>query len=328
MNRRKFVLLASLAPFAAHPALANARANTDAWPTRPVTLIVPWPAGGGTDGIARTVASHLQERLGQSFVISNRPGASGIIGSEAGAKAESDGYTLVLGVTNTHAINPTFFRELRYDPVKDFEPVALLATGPHIVLVNSNLPVKNLGEFVAYAKKRQGTLNYGSYGNGSTAHLITELFKSETGLDMVHVPYKGIPPAIVDLIGEQIVLLVSTTGAAMPQIEAGRLRAIAVLDKQRMAALPDVPTMTEQGFKNADYLHWYGLLAPATTPKPLIDRISKEIKAVLEKPELKTAFETYGVNAAYMDPKEFSSFIRSEKSRWGEMVELAGVKAD
>lgn len=303
-------------------------ASAESWPSKPVTLVVPWPPGGGTDVIARTVATKLQERLGQPIVIDNRPGASGIIGTEFVARAPADGHTLVLGVTNTHAINATFFKQLRYDPKRDFEPVALLATGPHVVLINSATPARNLAEFVAYARQSNNPLSYASYGNGSTAHLIAALFRARNKLDMVHVPYKGIPPAITDLLGNQVSMLVSTTGAALPHIRAGKLRAIAVIDTQRMSQLPDVPTMSEQGYPDADYTHWYGIFAPAKTPSAIVGRLASEIQSVLTTPQVQKAFAEAGVNANFKNPEAFRQFVGMEIERWGKLVELSGVRGN
>lgn len=325
MHKRSILKLVACAACAGLP-LTHASAET--WPTKPVTLVVPWPAGGGTDVIARTVATKLQERLGQPFVFENRPGASGIIGTESVARAPADGHTFVLGVTNTHAINATFFKQLRYDIKRDFEPIALLATGPHVVLVNSATPVKNLAEFVAYARQSKVPLSYASYGNGSTAHLIAALFRARNKLDMVHVPYKGIPPAIADLLGSQVSMLVSTTGAALPQIKAGRLRAIAVIEPQRMSQLPDVPTMSEQGYPDADYTHWYGIFAPAKTPGAIVDRLASEIQAVLTNPQVQKAFADAGVNANFKNPEAFRQYVGVEIERWGKLVELSGVRGD
>ncbi|VTU22654.1 Argininosuccinate lyase [Variovorax sp. SRS16] len=324
MDKRLFIQLAAGMVCGAW----NIAAHADGWPAREVTLVVPWPAGGGTDLIARAVANKLQERLGRPMVIDNRPGASGIIGTELVARAPADGYTLVLGVTNTHAINATFFRNLRYDPIKDFQPVALLATGPHVVLINSSTPARNLAEFVDYARKTRTPLSYASYGTGSTSHLISELFRARNKLDMVHVPYKGIPPAITDLLGNQVSMLVSTTGAALPQIKSGRLRAIAVIDDHRLAQLPDVPTMSEQGYENADYTHWYGIFAPARTPRPIVDRLASEIQVVLTRADVQKIFSDAGVNANFKGPDAFRTFVAAEKERWGKLVELSGAKGD
>jgi tripartite-type tricarboxylate transporter receptor subunit TctC len=324
MNKRMFIkLLAVLA--GAGPIMAHAN---DPWPSRRVTLVVPWPAGGGTDAIARVVMAKLQERLGQPFVIVNRPGASGIIGTEAVAKAPADGYTFVLGVTNSHAINATFFRKLSYDPVRDFDPVALLATAPHVVLVNRDTPVKTLAEFVQYAKRSHPSLSYASYGLGSTSYLISEYFRKKNGLELLHIPYKGIPPALTALMGKQVSMLISTTGAALPQIEAGRLRPLAVTSAHRLPQLPKVPTMLELGYENAVYSNWYGVFAPAGTNPAIVNKLAEQIRVVLKLPDVQKAFFSQGVDATYMGPGDFGRFVRSEKESWGKLVKLSGATGD
>lgn len=298
------------------------------WPSRPITIVVPWPAGGGTDIIARSVAQRLQVRLGQTVVVDNKPGASGIIGTQAVAKAPADGYTYVLGVTNTHAINASYFKKLPYDPVKDFQPVTLLAVGPHLLLVNASNPARSVQELVQAAKAQPGKFTFASYGNGSTAHLAGEALKSAAGLDMTHVPYKGIPPAIIDLVGGQVTMLFSTTAAALPQIKAGKLKALAVTSDKRLEALPDVPTMQEAGFRDAVLTHWYGLLAPVGTPKPIVDRVAKEIAEILGSPEIRDAYAVHGVVPTPSTPDQYAAFIRDEIARWGRLVAAAGVVGD
>ena len=231
------------------------------WPQKPIQLVVPFPAGGGTDIIARTVAQRLAPRLGQPIVIENRPGASGVIGTQLVQKAVPDGYTLVLGVTNTHAVNPTYFKSLPYDAQKDFQPVSLLAVGPHVLVVNANTPAKSLTELVALLKSQPGKHSFASYGNGSTAHLLGEMMRDADKLEYTHVPYKGIPPALQDLLGERVTLLYSTTAAALPHIRSGKLRALAVTSEKRLDLLPDVPTMSELGRPDATLNHWYGVRA-------------------------------------------------------------------
>lgn len=326
MGKRAFLKL--LAAAACASSIMTTAHASDPWPSRRITLVVPWPAGGGTDSIARVVAAKLQERLGQPFVIVNRPGASGIIGTEAVARAPADGYTFVLGVTNSHAINATFFRKLSYDPVRDFAPVALLATAPHVVLVNSDTPVKSLAQFVQYAKNSHPSLSYASYGLGSTSYLISEFFRKQNKLELLHIPYKGIPPAIAALMGKQVSMLISTTGAALPQIESGRLRALAVTTAHRLPQLPDVPTMSELGYKNAVYTNWYGIFAPANTEHAIVEKLAEQIKEVLKLPDVKKAFFSQGVDASYMGPNAFGKFVRSEKESWGKLVLLSGAKGD
>jgi tripartite-type tricarboxylate transporter receptor subunit TctC len=308
--------------------LAASAASAQTWPTRPIQVIVPWPAGGGTDLIARAVMTRVQPRLGQPIVIENRPGASGIIGTKAAATAAADGYTFVVGVTNTHGINPSFFKKLPYDAMSDFQPVTLLAIGPHVLLVNAALPVKSVQELVELVRSEPGKHNFASYGNGSTAHLAGQSLKDATGVNIVHVPYKGIPPALTDLLGGQVTMLFSTTAAAMPHIKAGKLRALAVTDSRRLDALPDVPTMAELGFKDAVLTHWYGLLAPAGTPRAMVDRMAKEVAAVLALPELQETFAQYGVVPAPMSPETYAAFIREEIVRWGTLVRASGATGD
>ncbi len=309
-------------------ALAAGAASAQTWPAKPIQVIVPWPTGGGTDLIARAVMTRVQPRLGQPIVIDNRPGASGIIGTKAAAMAAADGYTFVIGVTNTHGINPTFFKKLPYDAASDFQPVTLLAVGPHVLLVNSALQAKSVQELVELARAEPGKHNFASYGNGSTAHLAGQSLKDATGIDIVHVPYKGIPPALTDLLGGQVTLLFSTTAAAMPHIKSGKLRALAVTDSRRLDVLPDVPTMAELGFKDAVLTHWYGLLAPAGTPRPVVDRMAKEVGAVLALPELRETFAQYGVVPAPMTPEQYATFIREEITRWGTLVRASGASGD
>ena len=298
------------------------------WPQRPVQIVVPFPAGGGTDIIARTVAAKLQTKLGQSVVIDNRAGASGIIGTQAVAKAVPDGYTFVLGVTNTHAINPTFFKKLPYDAIKDFQPVSLFASGPHVLVINAATPVNSIGDLVALIKSQPARHSFASYGNGSTAHLLGVMFKDMDRLDIAHIPYKGIPPALQDLLGGQVTMLFSTTAAAIPHIKSGRLRALAITDEKRMDVLPDVPTMIELGRKEATLNHWYGLLAPIRTPRPIVDRMAREIAAVMQLADVKDTFTQAGVSPAANTPDQFAGFIRDEIERWGRLVKSAGISGD
>ena len=284
----------------------HAQAN---WPQKPIQLIVPFPAGGGTDIIARSVANRLAPRLGQPIVIDNRPGASGVIGTQAVAKAPPDGYTLVLGVTNTHAVNPTFFKSLPYDAQKDFQPVSLLAVGPHVLVVNANTPAKTLPELVALIKSQPGKHTFASYGNGSTAHLLGEMMREADKLEYTHVPYKGIPPALQDLLGERVTLLYSTTAAALPHIKSGKLRALAITSEKRLDLLPDVPTMNELGRPDATLNHWYGVLAPAGTPMAIVDKLAREIAAVLQLPEIRETHEQAGVAPTSSTPEQFAAFI-------------------
>ncbi|MFN0162641.1 MAG: Bug family tripartite tricarboxylate transporter substrate binding protein [Burkholderiales bacterium] len=319
---RHFVLLV----VAAGATLGGGTASAQAiWPQKPVQLIVPWPAGGGTDIIGRAVAQRLATRLGQSVVIENRAGASGNIGTQAAARAAPDGYTLVLGVTNTHAINSSYFRSLPYDPLKDFQAVTMLAIGPHVLVINANQPARNIAELVALLRAQPGKHAYASYGNGSTAHLLGEQLRQAEKLDLTHAPYRGIPPALQDLIGGQVSLLFSTTAAAIPQIRGGRLRALAITSEKRLDALPEVATMIELQRPDATLNHWYGLFAPAGTPRAIVDRLAQETEVVLQAADLREIFNQAGVAPVPMTPDATSAFVRSEVTRWGALVKAAGI---
>ncbi len=305
----------------------NAHAQ-ETWPARPVTLVIPFPPGGGTDIIARTLAVRLQERLGRAFVIENRPGAGGLIGTQQVAKAAPDGYTYVIGITNTFAINPSFYKSLPYDPVKDFQPISLLAIGPHVLVIHPDTPARTIREYIDYGRTQKGKLSYASYGNGSTAHLITEMFKEQNGLDFVHVPYKGIPPALADLMAGRVTLLVSSTAPAVPLIQAGRLRALAIYGDRRLESLPEVPTMQELGFKDTNLQIWYGLFAPAGTPMPIAVRLNGELRAILGSREVQDIFVKAGIFAAPTGIEEYAGFVRAETDRWGRLVKISGAQAE
>ena len=298
------------------------------WPARAITLVIPFPPGGGTDIIARTVAVRLQEKLGRPVVIDNRPGAGGLIGTQQVAKAAPDGYTYVIGITNTFAINPAFYKSLPYDPVRDFQPVSMLAIGPHVLVIHPDTPARTIREYIEYGKAQKGKLSYASYGNGSTAHLITEMLKEQNGLDFVHVPYKGIPPALADLMAGRVTLLVSSTAPAVPLIQAGRLRALAIYGDKRLESLPDVPTMAELGFKDTNLQIWYGLFAPAGTPPPVVERMNSELRAILGSREVQDIFVKAGIFAAPTTVDDYTAFVRAETERWGRLVRISGAQAE
>ena len=314
--------LALLAAAAAGPVAAQA------WPSRPVQLVIPFPPGGGTDIIGRAIANKLQERIGRPVVVDNKPGAGGMIGTLQVAKAAPDGHAVVIGITNTFAINPTFFKSMSYDPVKDFEPITLLAVGPHILVIHPDTPAKTFQEYVDYVKRNRGKLSYASYGNGSTSHLITEMLKQVHGLDLVHVPYKGIPPALADVMGNRVSMLVSSSAPAIPLVTGGRLRALAIHGDKRIDALPDVPTMAELGYKDAGLQIWYGLFAPAGTPRSVVERLNTEVRAAMATKEVQEQFAKGGVFPAGMGVDEFSAFVRAETERWGKLVDLAGMRGE
>ncbi|MSQ54759.1 MAG: tripartite tricarboxylate transporter substrate binding protein [Betaproteobacteria bacterium] len=308
--------------------LLAAPAAAQTWPSRPVQLVIPFPPGGGTDIIGRAIAAKMQERIGRSVVVDNRPGAGGMIGTQQVARAAPDGHAVVIGITNTFAINPTFFKAMSYDPVKDFEPISLLAVGPHILVIHPDTPAKTFAEYVDYVRKNRGKLSYASYGNGSTSHLITEMLKQTHGLDLVHVPYKGIPPALADVMGNRVSMLVSSSAPAIPLVLGGRLRAIAIHGDKRIDSLPEVPTMAELGYKDAGLQIWYGLFAPAGTPRPVVERLNAEVRAAMATKEVQEQFAKGGVYPAGMGVDEFTAFVKAETERWGRLVELAGMKGE
>jgi tripartite-type tricarboxylate transporter receptor subunit TctC len=272
----------------------------------------------------------LQERLGKTVIIENKPGASGILGTQQVARAEPDGHTVVIGITNTFAINPTFYRDkqLNYDPLKDFQPVAFLADSPHVLVINPDTPATTLKEYIAYVKENKGKLGYASYGNGSTSHLITELLKQQWGLDLVHVPYKGIPPALSDVMGNLVSMLVSSAAPAIPLIQSKRLRALAVYGDQRIDTIPDVPTIGELGDQEAALTIWYGLFAPAGTPKTIVDRLNAEVNAAVATKEVAEVYAKAGIYPKPLSANEFEAFVKAETARWGKLVTLSGAQAE
>jgi tripartite-type tricarboxylate transporter receptor subunit TctC len=297
------------------------------YPTKPVRLVVPFPAAGTTDIIARATAQKLSEAWGQQVIVDNRPGAAGNIGSELVAKSAPDGYTLLMGTVGTHAINPSLYAKMPYDHVKDFAPVILVAGVPNVLVVNPELPVKSVPELIAYAKANPGKLNFASSGSGTSIHLSGELFKAMTGVQMTHVPYKGSAPALTDLVGGQVQLMFDNLPSSLAFIKAGKLRAIAVTSKARAAALPDVPTVAESipGFEASS---WFGILAPAGTPPDIIARINGEVTRWLATPEAKDKLTAQGANVAGGSPQDFAKHIQAETAKWAKVVKDSGAKVD
>jgi len=312
--------LALAAPF------AHAQAPT--WPRQPVTLVVPFPAGGPTDAMARALAQKLGDRLGQGVVVENKGGAGGSIAAEAVARAAPDGHTLFFGTTGTLAINPSLYAKLRYDPVKDFAPVSLMATTMNVLVVNPDVPAKNLSDLVKLAKAKPGTITYGSAGNGSSNHLSGELFRSSAGVQVNHIPYKGSAPALVDLLGGRLTMMFDTIAQQTQNVAAGKVRALAVTGPQRSPLLPDVPTAQEAGLKDFDVTIWYGVLAPAGTPAPVVERLSREIGAVMSGEDMKKRMQADGAEARPTTPAEFAALIKHDMSKWGPVVKASGATLD
>lgn len=304
--------------------LASAQAP---YPSKPVRMIVPSSAGGGTDIIARIVAPRLSERLGQQVIIDNRPGAGTMIGTELAAKAPGDGYTILMGLS-TLATNPVIYKKVSYNALTDFAPITLVFSAPNILVVHPSLPVKTVKELIWFAQARPGQLNYASAGLGTNPHLCMELFLSLAGLKMVHIPYKGSAPAIIDLLSGQVVTMTATMLTGMPHIRSGRLRALGTTGAKRSAAAPDVPTVAEAGVPGYEAVQWYGALAPANTPKEIVTRLHRDLAAILQTAEVKERFAADGGDAAGNTPEEFTRYIRSEIEKWARVAKAAGIKPE
>ena len=303
-------------------------ALAQSYPAKPIRLIVPFAAGGGNDNVARLVGKHLSDSLGQPLVIDNRPGAGGVLGAELAAKAVPDGYTLFLGGVGSHAVNPNLNDSLRYDPIRDFAPVALLAQAPLVLVVHPSVPADSITAFVALARSRPGQLNYASNGNGSSSHLAAVMFDSMTGVDMVHVPYKGLSPALTDLLSGRVQLMFSSVVAILPHIKAGKLRGLAVTGSRRLASMPNLPTIAESGLPGYEASSWYGVLAPAGTPREIVARLNAELVKALEQPEVRTSLLAEGAEPIGGSPEQFAAHIRSEMERLGKMIREAKIRPE
>jgi|KBSMisStaDraftv2_1062788.scaffolds.fasta_scaffold02822_11 tripartite-type tricarboxylate transporter receptor subunit TctC len=297
-----------------------------AYPEKPIRIVVAYTPAGATDILARTVGQKLNEVWGQPVIIDNRPGANGNIGTEYAAKATPDGYTILMVTAGTHGINPSLYRKLGFDAVKDFEAVSLVAMVPNIFVVNNSLPAKDVREFIAYAKANPGKLNYGSPGNGSTAHLSMELFKSMTGIQMVHIPYKGSAGVLADLIGGQIVATMDNMPPYLPQVKAGKIRALAVSPAKRSAAAPDIPTVAESGVPGYDSGAWFGLVAPAHTPKDVVNKLSRETARILQLADVRARLTDLGAEPVGGTPEQFAAHIKSEIAKWAKVIKEANVE--
>jgi tripartite-type tricarboxylate transporter receptor subunit TctC len=324
MNR--CVLIALLAVIFTAPLEEAALAQ--AYPSKPIRLIVPFAPGGGNDNIARLVGKRVSDSLGQPLVIDNRPGAGGVLGAELAAKSAPDGYTLFLGGVGSHALNPNLIEKLPYDPIRDFAPVALLAQAPLILVVHPSVPARDTAEFVAYARKNPGKLNFASNGNGTSSQLAAVMFDSMAGVDMVHVPYKGLSPALTDLLSGQVQLMFSSVVAILPHIKAGKLRALAVTGAKRLTALPEVPTIAEAGFPGYEASSWYGILAPAGTPREIVMKLNTEFRKALEQPEVRKNLLAEGAEPVGGTPEQFAEYIRAEKERLGKVIRDAKIRLE
>ena len=296
------------------------------YPARPVRVVVPYTPGGITDVATRMVTQELQKALGQNVIVDNRPGANSIIGVEIVAKAAPDGYTLT-SVIAAHAANQTLYPKLPYDSIRSFAPVSLLVTAPLIVCVSNALPVKTPRELIELAKAKPGQLTFASSGIGAAAHLTTELLMLTTGVKMIHVPYKGTAPALLDLSGGQVSVMLDTPGSMLPHARAGKIRALAMASEKRVAVAPELPTLVESGV-NVVGGTWVGILAPAGTPRDVVNFLSKEMQAAVRKPELRERFTTLGIDPAGSTPEEFTKFLKHEVDKWGKVIRAANVKIE
>jgi tripartite-type tricarboxylate transporter receptor subunit TctC len=320
MLARTFALLALCVLASAQPTSAQT------YPSRPVTIVAPYAAGGGADLIARLMAQKLGERLGQSFVVENRLGAGGVIAANSVAKGTPDGYTLLVAASTQLAIQVTLHKKLPYDPATDFMPVALLASVPFVLTVNPSLPVHSVADLIKLARQEPGRLSFGSSGVGGPPHLFTELLKTMTGIELTHIPYKGTAQAITDVVAGHVPIIFSDLAPAIPLIKDGRLRALGISSATRFAGLPDVPPLAESGVPGFDAVAWLALVAPAATPPEIVDRLHAEVKAIMATPEVQKRFVDLGnIPLASPPPDELRRYVKSEIVRWGKVVEKAGL---
>jgi tripartite-type tricarboxylate transporter receptor subunit TctC len=310
---------------AASFAEARLTSAATAFPARPIRFIVPNAAGGSTDLVARTVSQKITEALGEQVVVDNRPGSGGIIGTELVAKAPADGHTLLMGTIGNLAISPHLYRKLAYDPIKDFAPVAQLASAAYMLVIHPSVPAKSVKELVALARSRPSQLNYASAGSGTGSHLSAELFRSVAGITIVHIPYKGGTPAITDVISGQVQIMFNGIPSSMPHLRSGRIRALAVTTAERSPAAPDLPTIAEAGYPGAESTSWTGVLAPAGTPASVIARLNAEFVRALRTPEVSARLSADGAVPVGSSASEFAAYLRSELAKWGRVIKVSGA---
>jgi tripartite-type tricarboxylate transporter receptor subunit TctC len=298
------------------------------YPDHPIRLVVPFPAGGGADNLARMIMPRVAEALGQQIVIDNRPGAGGNVGAELVARAAPDGYTLLYGTNGTHAINKSLYGTLRFDPVRDFAPVSRMTLIAAMLIVTPDLPVKSVGELIQYAKANPGKVNFASAGNGTTSHLAGELFRSMAGIDIVHVPYRGGALAITDVVGGQVQMMIDVMPNAYPQAKGGKVRGLAVTTARRFPGAPEYPTIAESGLPGFEVSAWDGILAPAGTPPAVVERLGAAIRHALDDPQLREALLAHGALPVAGTPDEFARHIAAESEKWARVVRQSGAKID
>ena len=325
MDRRTVIAALAATPIAVATRGAFAQA---AYPAQPIRIVVPFPPGGATDIMARAAAQKMTEAWKAQVVVDNRPGAGGNIGSELVAKAPPDGYTLEMGTVGTHAINASLYAKMPYDHIRDFVPIVLVAAVPNVLVVHPSVPVNSVQELIAYIKANPGKVNFASSGSGTSIHLSGELFKVLTGVQITHIPYKGSAPALSDLLGGQVQMMFDNLPPSLPHIKGGKLKALAVTTTERAPALPDVPTMVEAGVPGFEASSWFGLLAPAGTPRPIVAKINDEIARWIATPEAKEKMTAIGANAKGGTPEDFAQHIAAETAKWAKVVKESGAKVD
>jgi len=321
-------IVSSLVAFLLVSLVAPAWAQSQAYPTRPIRIVVPFAVGGIADSFSRAIGQRLNETWGQPVIIENRTGAGGNIGADAVAKAPADGYTLLMSNIGTHAVNVHLFKNMPFDPIRDFVPIAHVLDAEGLLVVHPAVKAATVTEVIALARAQPGKLSYASGGMGTTSHLAGELFKSLAGVDIIHVPYKGNLPAITDLIGGQATMAFATMPTVVPHVKAGKLRALAVIGNSRTASLPDLPTVAESGLPGFAVSNWIGLFAPAGTPMEIVERINAEVQKIMQAPEMARRLETEGARFFPMSAAQFAEFQRSELARWGKTIREAGIRID
>ena len=328
MTRTGFFAAIAAAAVALALALAASAQAPSAYPSRPVKLVIPFPPGGPLDIVGRAIAQKLSEAWGQSVVVDNRPGAGGNIGADVVAKSAPDGYTILMGALSTHAVNPSLYAKMPYDAIADFAPITLVAVTPNVLVVNATLPVNSAKQFIAYAKANSGKLAFGSGSNGSAGHLAGELFKVDTGTDITHIPYKGGAPATQALLAGDTQFMFDNLANAMPQVKAGKLKALAVTTAERSKLAPDLPTMAEAGLPGFNISTWFGLFAPAGTPKEIIAKWNAEVAKILNSQEMRDKLIAQGAEPSPTTPEQFAAFVKSEIPKYAKIIKASGAKVD
>jgi tripartite-type tricarboxylate transporter receptor subunit TctC len=308
--------------------LFSLAASAQQYPSKPIRFVVPYPAGGPLDTVARLLGQKVSESVKQPVIVDNKPGAGGNIGADAVAKSAPDGYTILMGAVATHAINPTLYASIPYDPIRDFQPITQVASTPNVLIVNNSVPASSVREFIAYAKAHPGKLNFGSGSTGSAGHLAGELFKAMAGVDMTHVPYKGAAPAMQDLIAGQVQLMFDNFASANTQVKAGKVKALAVTTARRSPLAPDLPTIAESGLPGFDINTWFGIFAPAGTPKEIVEKLHAEFVRALAAPDVHGKMVNLGAEPVGNRPEEFAAYIKSEAEKYARVIKASGAKVD